>query len=223
MTDRADPSWSTVVAEALDAHSAQAWVCCPAIVTAYDAATKTCTARPVTRRPILTEEGAVVHEETKPIQNIPVAFFGGADFSITFEPQSGDTVLLVFQDYSPAGWRGGGQVSDAGDLRAHGPSYPVAYPWHRPGGAPGPDASASVGKPGGLRLNFGASAISAGGGSDFVALAGLVSGVFDALKQAVDSAAQTETGASGVGGMAALASALSAWPTPVASSNLKAD
>ncbi len=221
MTDRADPSWSTVVGEALDSHSAQVWVCCPAIVTAYDAATKTCTARPVTRRPILTEEGAVEHEETKPIQNVPVAFFGGADFSVTFEPQPNDTVLLVFQDYSPAGWRGGGQVSDAGDLRAHGPSYPVAYPWHRPGGAPGPDASASVGKPGGLRLNFGASAISAGGGGDFVALAGLVFAELNKIRTLFDGHTHLSTAPGSPTGVPA--PLFSGPAQSVASSNLKAD
>lgn len=103
MTDRASPEFAGLISEALGAALDQAWVCCPGIVRSYDGATKTATVQPATRRPILTEDGAVEHEETPAIQNVPVAHFGGAGLSLTFELAEGDTVLLVFCDYSPAG------------------------------------------------------------------------------------------------------------------------
>lgn len=67
-----------------------------------------------------------------------------------------------------------------------------------------------------VELNLG------GAGATFVALAPLVAAQLAALKVAIASAAETEAGAAGTGGMTALNTALSAWPTAVAATKVKA-
>jgi len=129
---------------------------CPGIVRSYDGATKTITVQPVTNRPITDADGQLSHEAQPEIQNVPVEFFGSSNLSVVTELEQGDSVLLVFLDYSPAGWRRTGKPADAGDARAHGPSYCVAFPWYRPSGGAGQDQdTASIGKPGGpVRVHF---------------------------------------------------------------------
>ncbi len=201
----------------------------PGIVQSYDAATKTCTVQPAVKRPLFTQSGAVVYEDFAPVQNVPVCFEGGASFSQTFTLAKGDSVLLVFQDFSIAGWRARGEVSEPGDVRHHGPGYPVAVPFYRPAGGPGEnDPGDSMGKPGGLRLHFQTGHIGAGGQSDFVAMAAKVDLALSQLNAILTTLAGTLAGATVEAACAtagtALGTALGAWPAgSVASTNLKAD
>ena len=201
-----------LIAAAIDSAVANLHVALPGKVTAYDAATRTCTVQPTVRKPVLDENDALSFEEFPPIPNVPVVFPGAASLTVYFALAPGDVVALVWQDYSPAQWRKTGAVSDAGDVHAHGPSYPVAFPWYRPNGGPGSEPDESIGKPGGLRLHFKAGAIEVGRGGDFVALKSAV----DAIQQALD----THVHPTGVGPSGPVASPIG---PQASSSNLKAD
>jgi hypothetical protein len=191
----------------------------PGVVKSYDAATRTCTVQPLITKPLATESGAIVYERFEAVQNVPVLFRGSAAFSEHFTLAAGDTVELLFQDFSIAQWRARGEVSDPADIRQHGPSYPVAIPWYRPAGAPGElDPAESMGKPGGLRLHFGTSAIGAGDQSDFVAMAAKTEARLTAIENFLNTLVLPVSGAS--------AGPPGTPLTPgdaVASTNLKAD
>jgi len=221
MTDvnRGSLELPSLIALAAEAAGARISVAIPAIVKSYDPETRTCVAQPVTRHPIETLDGDVTHEEWAPIPNVPVVFPGAASLTIYFALAAGDVVELVFQDFSIAQWRGTGKVSDAGDLHAHSPSYPVAIPFYRPNGKGGTDASdESIGKPGGLRLHFKDGTIEAGAGSDFVAMAAKVDARISAIETYLTALTLPVSGAT------AGPPAVPYTPgAPTASTNLKAE
>jgi hypothetical protein len=217
-TDRASPEIESLIAAAIESYLDNIHVSLPGIVQSYDAATQTATVKPAVKRPIMNEDDLIVFEEYAPIQNVPVEFPGAASLSFHFALAKGDSVLLVWQDFSIATWRKTGQVSEPGDVRKHGPSYPVARPWMRPSGGPGPDVDDSIGIPGGLRIHFSSSAVAVGNGSDFVAMAAKVDARIGALETYVGALVLPVSGAS--------AGPPVVPPTPgtsTASSNLKAD
>lgn len=224
MADTA-PELQELIREAISASLLDVHVALPGIVQSYDSAKQTCSVLPAVKRPVGNDDGEQEGEALPVIPNVPVLFPRAGAFSLTYALAKGDGVLLVFNHFSPSGYRSTGTPSDPGDLRQHGPGYPVALPGWFPDASPSPDTDRSIGVPGGLRLHFSSNAISAGGGSDFVAMAAKVAADLSALKAAISAAATTETGASGLGGMAALLSQLGSWPAPagVGSSNLKAD
>ncbi len=110
---------------------------------------------------------------------------------------AGDSCLLVFCEESFAKWFATGSVEPPEVLRRHG-LHAVCIPL----------------------------VARAGQAVEFVALANLVTGALNALRTAITSAAGTESGASGLGGMTALDTALTAqvppWPPAVAAEKVKA-
>jgi hypothetical protein len=231
MTDYGSPEQADLIREAIESAILNLHVHAPAIVQSYDDTTKTCSAAPVTRRPLQVDDGTTVTEDLPVIQNIPVLALGSPALSIDIELGKGDTVLLLFLDYSPAAWRGSGQVSDPPDLRKHGPGYPVAIPWLRPAGKASSDEKSTIGKPGGVRVHFKTSAVEVGDGSDYVAMAAKTNARLDALEQfAADQATfdSTHTHPGVTAGPGTSGPAAAPPPTPpsgssVASTNLKAD
>ncbi len=232
MTDTA-PDNAELIRTALESRLLDVHVCLPGIVVSYDAATQTATVQPAIKRPLETDDGSYTHEALAPIQNVPVAFQGGGTFSQHFALAAGDSVLLVFSQWAFAQWRNTGRVSEAGDLRLHGPGYPIAVPWWRPDGGPGADSGNSMGAPAGLRLYFGAAAIGVGSQSDFVAMAAKVDAELAGMRSTLNSlisAYNTHTHAYTPGpGSPAPTAVPSATASPgtdpgsVASTNLKAD
>jgi hypothetical protein len=216
------PEIEELIRTAIDSRLLDVNVSLPAIVVSYDATTQTCTVQIAIKRPLDTDDSEVVHETIAPIQNVPVGFQGGGTFSQHFSLTEGDTVLLVFSQWAFAQWRATGQISEAGDLRQHAPAYPVALPWYRPKGKPGPDSDeASMGQPDGLRLKFREDEIGVGDLSAPVALAPAVTSRLDALASALNGWVPVPND-----GGAALKAALASWlggSNDVASSNLKAD
>lgn len=215
------PEFAEVISAALDAQHAAVHVSRPAVVDSYDAATQTCTCTPVITTPLLDEDGITVYEALPAVQNVPVLFPGGSGFSMHWLLTKGDTVELLFQDYSPAQWRERGVVSDPPDVRAHGPGYPVAVPWYRPGGAAGPDQDRSIGAPGGLRVHFDPGFVRVGSGADFVSLAAKVDAGFAALQSALNAHTHVTTCPAGSGSTATGLPAAASVP-PTAASTLKA-
>jgi hypothetical protein len=110
---------------------------------------------------------------------------------------AGDTCLLVFSEESFSKWWDTGSVEQPEVLRRHG-LHAVCIPV----------------------------VARAGQAVQFVALANLVTAALDALRSAISSAALTESGAGGLGGMTALDSFLDAqlppWPPGVAAEKVKA-
>lgn len=204
-------------------EQAQIYVAMPGTVISYDAAKQTAKIRPGINRVIHDEEGEEISETIPPFENVPVMWVRCAAFSIHAVLAPGDKVRLVFNSDSVAEWRQGAQEQiSPGDLKRLGLSHPTCDPGFYPNNAPGLDTDTSLGKPGGLRLHFGNTAISAGEGLDFVAMAQKVDAFITALKSAGSAGAAVVAGPET--GAAAFFTALAAIATPgTASSNLKAD
>jgi hypothetical protein len=187
VTDRASPDIEHLISAAIESYVDNVHVSLPGIVVSYDSAKQTATVKPAIKRPVMDEDDRIVYEEYAPITNVPVEFPGSASLSFHWALAAGDSVVLLWQDFSIATWRKTGRVSEAGDMRKHGPSYPIARPWMRPSGGPGPDTDNSIGFVDGVRIRFAAGVVTVkatpGGADDFVALKSAV----DALQQAVDA------------------------------------
>lgn len=190
----------------------------PGRVKSYDAAKQTAEIIPCVRGTIPDGDGNTLHEDLPVIPNVPIAWPRGGGFYMHFPLAVGDHVWLVFNTTSFAQWRATGEVSDPGDLRRG----TLSYPWAYPGAAP--DAQALSDAPAGQAV-LGGGVFRVGGPSAvFVSQATKVDQALAQLKAAISSAASTEAGASGLGGMTALLGALSSWPGPsVAATKLKAE
>jgi len=227
MTDYGNPEQHDLIREAIESALLPFFVASPGIVQSYDDEKKTCSVAPATRRVVLMPDGTTTAEDVPVIQNVPVLVFGTPAVSVEVDLVRGDTVLLVFCDYSFAAWRSTGAVSDPLDARKHGPSYPVAIPWHRPRGRASEDEKATVGKAGGVRIHFETGTIEIGNGGDFVALQGPTNARLDALEQAMASHTHPFTGTltppTAVAGTTSPAPGFSPGAGDVSSSNLKAD
>lgn len=215
------PSLAEVISSAIESRLLDVHVSVPGRIQSYDSARQVADVLPMIRRAIDSEEGRTVHEQLPVIPNVPVGWPRGGGYGLQFPISKGDHVWLVFSESSYAQWRATGDLSDPGDLRRHDISYPVALPCISPDSQTLPSAAhALLSVPGGGKL-----VVSAGGETDAVALAGLVGSVLSALKGAIDSAASTEAGNAGLGGMTALKAALQGinWPGDVAASTLEAE
>jgi hypothetical protein len=182
VTDYGSPENADLIREAIASAMLPVFVACPGIVQSYDDDKKTCSVAPATRRPVPMADGTMTTEEVPVIQNVPVLVLGTPAVSVEVDLVRGDSVFLVFCDYSFAGWRSTGAVADPRDARKHGPSYPVAIPWHRPKGRASTDEKATMGKAGGVRIHFKDETIEIGEGGDFVARASVTNARLDALE-----------------------------------------
>lgn len=231
MTDYGSPQNADLIREGVASALLDLHVATPGIVQSYDDATQTCSVQPAVKRPLPVEDGTLILDAPEVVQNVPVLVFGSPKLSAQVELAKGDTVLLVYLDFSPAAWRGSGVQSDPHDTRQSGPAYPVAIPWHRPAGKAGPDAQNTIGASdsASARFVFTASTIAAGTGSDFVAMAQKVDAALANIQTTLASFGTTQAAAS-TGPLAALASGFTGLATamgtpaaPTASTNLKAD
>jgi hypothetical protein len=223
------PDLQELVRRSQDSRLRGVNVAMPGIVVDYNAAKKTATVLPALRSTVPNDDGEFEAEDLQPIPNVKVIWPKCGKLSITGTLQAGDSVDLVFQTRATTEWRRTGKVATPLDERYHSMGYPVAFPGYDPDVADDPDTDESIGRPGGLRLHFADSAISAGTGADFVAMnqkvlteLNTIKGILAALVTPLASNSAIETAAAAAS--TALASALSAWtPAPVGSSNLKAD
>jgi hypothetical protein len=172
------------------------------------------------QRPLLAEDGTTVFEDLPVIPNVRVGWPRGGGYSLQWPLIPGDFVLLIFPTFDPSQWRSSGSKSQPGFLGIHVLGQPVALPCESPATSPltppvGDEAVFEIG--GTLRLG--------GVLADFVALATKVDAMLTALRGAITSAAATEAGASGLGGMTALDGNLSgiSWPTSTAASKVRAE
>lgn len=138
-----EPELSEVIREAISSRLLDVHTALPAVVESYDAAAQTCTAQPVVSRTVFDDAGEPQQERLPSIQNVPVKWQRGGGFFATMPLGPGDHVLLVFCESAIGQWRQTGEVSEPGDLRRHGLSYPYALPGGAPNADPIADASAT--------------------------------------------------------------------------------
>jgi hypothetical protein len=184
------PNLETLVQLGIESHMSSVHVHAPARVTAFDATKRTCSVEPLVKRPVTSDEDEVTYEDSAIVDGVPVLYPGGAAFTLTWELAAGDVVLLAYLDFSPATWLAKGAPAEAGDVRQHSESYPVAIPFYRPSGGAGvvDPGTRSMGPPGGAaRIRFEPTFVQVGTGADFVALAGLVAAEFGKVQAALTS------------------------------------
>lgn len=217
--NEAEPTLAELIRRAIASRLADVHVSMPGIVVDYDATKKTATVQPGLRRVVFDENDDRIEEEIPPLQNVPVAFWGGAKLSVNWDLQPGDTGTLIVPTNSTNEFQGTARVSTPGSLKLHDLGSAVFQPHPYQANAPA-DTGDSIGRPGGLRLSFKDATIEAGMGAAFVALATLVDARFTALETFANAHVHTS---------AAPGSPTSPAVTPLtpgsstASSNLKAD
>lgn len=216
------PDLTEVLEAAIEARLLDLHTALPGTVKSYDAAKQTAEIIPQIRSAAPKADGGVVAETIPVIPNVPVQWPRGGGCALHFPLAPGDHVLLVFSESATGHWRETGELSDPGDLRRHSLGYPIAIPGIAPNASPIEDPGAS----GEAVLSVGSNVFRVGGPlADFVALSMKVDAQLNALKALIATAATTETGAAGLGGMLALSTGLSAWPLPTgtAATKLKAE
>lgn len=124
--------------------TAQIRTSCPAVVTSFDAATQTVSARIVVRSRYKTADGEIRSVKGPILTNVPVMYpHSKAGFGITFPLAPGDWVTLHIAERSLTEWRATGNTDiEAADLRRFNLSDAYAYP----GGQPPADAIGSTGR-----------------------------------------------------------------------------
>jgi hypothetical protein len=206
----------------LDVHTVM-----PGRVQSYYAAEQTADVVPVVQRAVPTSDGGYTTETIAVLNKVPVAWMQAGGYTLHFPLAKGDHVLLLFSEVAYGHWRETGQVSPPGDITRHGLSYPFALAGipvigKELGDAPSSGEAVLIAPSGGVVRVSKAHPAQA----QFVALAEKVFQVLTTLKTAITTAAATEAGAAGLGGMTALQGNLASWLASVdelASQTLKSD
>lgn len=90
----------------------------------FDEDRNTVTVQPLIMRKLFKDEKA---KPIPPIQNVPVAYYGAGDVTLTFKPQKGDVCVLHIIDRSIEQWKNKGGVTDPQRSRHHNMNDAVAY------------------------------------------------------------------------------------------------
>lgn len=128
-TRSSEPQIDEALELAIEARLLDLHTNCFGFVTAYDAATQTCSVRFGLRPGVRNEEGERVSEEVPILQHVPVLTLGASGISISFPLEVGARVLLVFMEGSID--RGIDRVQDPGSDRRFDLNDAVAIPWER--------------------------------------------------------------------------------------------
>ena len=201
--------------EALDSRFADVHTCMPGRVESYDDAKQTAAVTPMLKRVDTDTDGNQAVADYPVLANVPIVWprFGGFFIQGTLAP--GDFVTLLFCEGAIDAWRARGTLTHPGDLRRHSLTGAVAIPglYPRDRALPAAAGDLIIGKEDGTEIRIKASGeVHLAGGADYVALANLVDQRFTALLNAIGVAVTQESGASGLGGMAFLQTALGAPP-----------
>ena len=113
-----------------DARERQLGVAMPGIVISYDSGTRTASVRPAVNRlvPASDTPDEDVSETIPALQNVPVCWPRGRNFSLVGTLLPGDPILLICMDRDISSWRASGAVSDPLDTRTHSWASAVAIP-----------------------------------------------------------------------------------------------
>lgn len=194
-----EPEWPEILRAVQDSLAARIHTSLPAIVKSYDSATQTATVQLAVQ---------LRGNNVPPLSDVPVCWPGGAAGFVHVPLAAGDTCLVVFTEEDFSRWYTTGSVSAPAVLARHG-LHAVAIPGLRPGTAPLAVTGGHVTVASSTEVRLGSDTA-----SNFVALANLVDAKLNLLRDAIATAAQGETSASGLGGMNLLAAALAIPPAP---------
>ena len=226
MAAETTPSDVEVIREAIRSALLDVHTVMPGRVEAYQAAKQTADVVPVVQRTVQNSDGSFTNEALPVLNKVPVAWMQAGGYTLHFPLARGDHVLLLFSEVAYGYWRETGQLSPPGDVTRHSLSYAFALAGIPVLGKELSDAPASgeavlIAPSGGIvRVS------KANGNAQLVALAQKVYTVLSTLKTAITTAAATEAGAAGLGGMTALQGNLSSWLASVdelAATTLKSD
>lgn len=123
-----DPNDAELLRQAIEDRLLDVRTAATGKVVTYDAAKRTASIRPVTKRALSDVAGGLSHEELPVLPDVPVIWPGGGGFTFEFNLAAGDHVLLVFTDDSDAIWQETGEVSIPGNLQRHSLSNAKAIP-----------------------------------------------------------------------------------------------
>jgi hypothetical protein len=176
----------------------------PARVLRYDAASQTCSARPMVRRALPTVAGALVHETLPDVHGVPVCWPSAGPWFVHMPLAAGHTVLLACAERDYARWRQTGEVGDSTDIRNHALSFAFAIPGARSRRAALGDVPADalvVGKDGGatIRIKDNGDIDIGTNATEFGALANLVKARLDAIQSSYDAHKHSFAGTGTVG------------------------
>ena len=96
-------------------------------------------------KPLVNPNDGVVYEPLGTLPKVPVQFPRSKKYSIVWELEANDTVLLVFCETSIAEWRMGAKVGEPADTRRHSIGYPIAIPGLFPDLQPAANATVTPG------------------------------------------------------------------------------
>jgi hypothetical protein len=213
-----EPRLEEVINAATDSLKLDIHVSLPAVVVSYDGTSHTCECKAVTDRPIRDSGGNTLFEEIPNFLNVRVSWPRGGGYSLQFPLRAGDHVTLIFPTFDPSAWRTSGKPGFPEFFGIHVLGQPVAIPGDFPQTDPLPAIGDEAVLDGPTQIRLG------GPSASFVALAAKVDAMLSTLKSAIASAAMTESGAMGLGGMTALNTVLgSTWPTSTAATKVKGE
>lgn len=205
--DLDQPEWPDVLRAVQAELQERIHVALPAVVRSYDTDKQTASVQCT----VLLRGNPV-----PPLDDVPVAWPGGAAGFLHVPLASGDPLLVVFSEEDFSGWWDTGAVSAPRVLERHG-LHAMAIPGLRRAKAPLAVTGGHVTLAATDALHLGSDTATAA-----IALATLVDAQLSALKAAIASAAASESGASGLGGMGFLQAALASWPSSTAATKVKA-
>lgn len=115
---------------ALEARISQIHTALPGIVVSYNASNQTADIRPAVQGLIIsqTEDNDDKPESLPVVPAVPVVYLRGTDYFIHTPINPGDSVLLLFLERDPVGWRQSGDVAAPTDRRNHSLAHAIAIP-----------------------------------------------------------------------------------------------
>jgi len=118
------PTLARVITDAIGAKLADTHTAMPGIIEEYDAATGKASVQPALKRTY--ETGEVVNLPI--INDCPVMFPRGKNFSLTYPLVKGDSCLIIFSERSIDSWLVQGGLNDPNDTRKHDISDGIIIP-----------------------------------------------------------------------------------------------
>ena len=217
-----EPTQAEILNRAISHALAGVFKSLPGTVVTYDPVRQVGNVQLAVKDPVVKNDGSVEFVDLPILPEVPFLWPRGGGYSLHLPMLPGDGVLLVFSDLDDTRWRETGAVMAPPFLQRHG----LGYGWAIPGTFPALSPIATTDALPGMAILNGPAFLRLGGATaTFVALAALVDAQFTALRAAITSAAGVEAGASGLGGMTALDTALTsaAWPVTTTATKVQAE
>lgn len=190
-----DPTLEDLLSELITSRAADLRVCLPGIIESYDPAKQIVDVQPALQRPGQAQDGTSTSRRLPVIHSVPVVFpRTAAGFFVSLPIKKGDSVLLIFSDFSLDRWKSTGREVDPESTGSHEIADAFAIVGGYAPSSPLANVNADdliVGKDGGttLRIKGSTGEIHLGqdAPADFVALASKVEAGLNAIKTIVNA------------------------------------